>query len=140
MISLITYNLNHMKTKSLIPGIIFLFVFTFSISFANNPVKVEGEKMPDNVKTIVDKSCYGCHNSDSKNKDAKEEFNFDKMEGLSFIKKVSAYKNIGETVEENEMPPKKFLSKYPDKKLTQKEKETLITWAKKEAELLVKSK
>jgi hypothetical protein len=56
------------------------------------------------------------------------------------MKKISAYKHIGEVVEENEMPPKKFLEKRPEKKITDEEKQILIAWAKKEAETLVKSK
>jgi len=56
------------------------------------------------------------------------------------MKKISAYKHIGEVVEKNEMPPKKFLERKPESKLTELEKKTLMDWAKKEAEALVKNK
>lgn len=130
-----------MRNKSLFPGILILFLFAMIVVSATDKPKSENiPKLPENVKAIIDKSCFGCHNTDSRNEDAKEDLDFKKLEGLSFMKKISAYKHIGEVVEENEMPPKKFLEKRPEKKLTDKEKEILIAWAKKEAETLVKSK
>ncbi len=130
-----------MRKKSLISGLVVLFLFASAVVFAvERPTVTSVSEMPENVKAIIKKSCFGCHNTDSKNEDAKEELDFKKLNGLSLMKKISAYKHIGETVEENEMPPKKFLEKYTDKKLTAEEKQVLIEWAKKEAEALVKSK
>lgn len=96
--------------------------------------------MPEHIKATIDKSCFGCHNSDSKNEDGKEALDFKKFNQLSLIKKVSAYKKMGDVIEENEMPPKKFLDRYPDKALSEEEKKALMAWSKKEAEALVKSK
>ena len=96
--------------------------------------------MPENVKAIIDNSCFGCHNTGSQNDDAKEKLDFKKLDGLSTIKKISAYKNIGETIEENKMPPKKFLQRRPEKALSEEQKKVMLSWAKKEAESLVKSK
>jgi uncharacterized membrane protein len=120
---------------------VFLVIFAVS-SFtlrAKEPATTNDEGIPENIQAIIKKSCFGCHNSDSKNEDAKEDLDFKKLEDLSKIKKISAYKNIAETVEEEKMPPKKFLDRYPDKKLTDEEKKALIEWAKKEAMALVKS-
>lgn len=128
-----------MKKRSIISVfIVALFAMSFVVSAHDNPTKKD--KMPDNVKVAINKSCFGCHNSDSKNEDAKEALDFKKLDGLSTIKKIGAYKEIGETIEEQEMPPKKFLERKPEKKLTDEEKELLINWSKKEAEALVKSK
>lgn len=128
-----------MKKKSI--SSVFIAVF-FSISLvvlgSNEPTKTT--TMPDDVKTVIKNSCFGCHNTDSKNEDAKKELDFKKMDKLSMIKKIGAYSGIGEVLEKNEMPPKKFLAKYPDKKLTDEEKKLLIEWSNKEAEALVKSK
>jgi len=104
------------------------------------PTVTSASELPENVQAIINKSCWGCHNTNSKNDDAKEDLDFKKLDDLSLMKKISAYKHIGETVEGNDMPPKRFLEKYPDKKLTAEEKQVLIAWAKKEAETLVKSK
>jgi uncharacterized membrane protein len=136
-----TNNYKQMKKKTFISAVAILFLIVSTAVFATDkPTKTTTQTMPDDVKAIVKKSCFGCHNSNSKNEDAKEELSFDKLDGLSAMKKISAFKHIGETVEENEMPPKKFVEKYPDKKLTNEEKQTLISWAKKEAEALVKKK
>jgi len=130
-----------MRKRNLISAFAVLFLFVASVAISSEkPTKTSSKKMPDNVKAIIDKSCFGCHNTDSKNEDAKEELDFKKLDGLSDMKKIGAYKHIGETVEENDMPPKKFLQKYPDKALTDKEKKELIAWAKKEAENLVKNR
>ncbi len=130
-----------MKKRNIIPALAVLFLFASSALFASdNPTKTPTAKMPDNVKAIIEKSCIMCHNTNSKNDDAKKKLDFKKLDALSMMKKISAYKHIGETLEENEMPPKKFLEYKPEKKLTSDEKETLMAWAKKEAESLVKGK
>ncbi|MCK5730238.1 MAG: heme-binding domain-containing protein [Draconibacterium sp.] len=130
-----------MKRKSLISTLVVLFLFASTIVFAlEKPTVKSNPEMPENVTAIIKKSCFGCHNTESKNEDAKEELDFKKLNTLSLMKQISAYKHIGETVEDNDMPPKKFLEKYPEKKLTSEEKQVLIAWAKKEAEVLVKSK
>jgi ABC-type proline/glycine betaine transport system ATPase subunit len=95
-------------------------------------------KMPDDVKAVVKNKCFGCHNTDSKNDDAKEDLDFKTFSELSKMKQISSYKKITEVLEENEMPPKKFLDRYPDKELTEDEKKILMKWAKAEAEKLVK--
>lgn len=121
---------------------IFVLAAAFILSgfiFSSHSNPENKDKMPENVKAIVDKSCFGCHNSGSKNEDAKEALDFKKLDKLSLIKKISAYKQIEETVVENEMPPKRFLEKQPEKKLSEEEKKILVSWAKKEAETLVKS-
>ena len=100
---------------------------------ANEPIP-----MPENVKAIIDKSCFGCHNTDSRNEDAKEELDFKMLGDLSLVKKIGALNHIGEVVEENKMPPKKFLERYPDRKLSDEETKILTDWVKKEAAALIK--
>ena len=130
-----------MRKKSFISGLVVLLLFVSAAVFAiEKPIVNPASEVPENVQAIIKKSCWGCHNTDSGNDDAKEELDFKKLVDLSLMKQISAYKHIGETVEENEMPPKKFLEKYPDRKLSAEEKQVLIAWAKKEAETLVKSK
>lgn len=128
-------------TKQSIISVFIAVFFTLSLvaSGSDNPTKINTTS--DNVKAAIENSCFGCHNTDSRNEDAKEALDFKKLEKLSTIKKIGAYSEIGETIEEEEeMPPKKFLDKYPEKKLTDEEKKLLIDWSKKEAEELVKGK
>ena len=130
-----------MRKKSFISVLVILFVFASAVVFAiEKPTVTSASEVPEEVQAIIKKSCFGCHNTDSGNDDAKEELDFKKLDDLSLMKQISAYKHIGETVEDNDMPPKRFLEKFPDKKLTAEEKQVLIAWAKKEAEALVKSK
>lgn len=95
------------------------------------------EGLPENISKIVEKSCFGCHNTDSRNEDAREDLDFKKLDGLKKVKKITTLRDIAEVLEEGEMPPKKFLEKYPERKLTNEEKTTLIQWAKKESEALI---
>ena len=116
-------------------------LFSGTVIWASTPEKTKKEIVPgapEEVRTIIKNSCYGCHHTGSKNEKATEEFNFDKLEHLSKIKKISAYNKIHDTVEEGEMPPKKFIARYPDLKLSEQDKELLLEWARKTAEAQVK--
>ena len=114
----------------------FFFMLTIVAWGTNKPSKTNA--MPDDVKAVIENSCFGCHNTDSRNEDGKKELDFNKLDSLSKIKMISAYKEIGEVLEKNEMPPKKFLERFPDKALSEDHKQLLLDWSKKEAEALVK--
>ena len=53
------------------------------------------------------------------------------------MKKITTFRDIAEVVEKGEMPPEKFLERYPDKQLSDEEKAKLAEWAKKEAQKLI---
>lgn len=112
------------------------FALSFYASGSDNPPV--SNPMPDNVKAIIQNSCFGCHNTNSKNEDGKEALDFKKLDNLSMIKQISAYTDIKEVLEEGEMPPKKFLEKKPEKKLSDEQTKILLDWSKKAAEELVK--
>ena len=116
--------------------VVFLFV-SFASSASNNPADAKAVKMPDDVKAIIDKSCFGCHNTDSKNDKAKEKLDLLTLDSLTKNKMIATFKDIEEMIEEDEMPPAKFLEKFPDKKLTDAEKKILMEWANKEAKALM---
>ena len=63
---------------------------------------------------------------------------FDTFDQLSVYKQIGKYEGIHEAITEGEMPPEKFLKKYPNKTLTDSEKKTLISWAKSEGDKLSK--
>ena len=73
----------------------------------------------------------GCHSSESKNVKSKGKLNFDKWENLSMMKKTGKLNDIIKTVKEGKMPPKKFVTKYPDKKLSEDQAKQIIDWAQK---------
>lgn len=121
--------------------VITLFAMFLSAGLLNasvNPTETKAPAMPDNVKALIEKSCFGCHNTDSKNDKAKEKLDLKTFNALGKKEMIHALGEIAETVEENEMPPAKFLEKFPDKKLTDAEKKILIDWAKSEGKALMK--
>lgn len=115
----------------LILGIAFV---SFTLSQTGSP----SAQMPDNVKAAVDKACFACHNTASQNVKAKEKLDFNTLSGLPKAAQIGKYREIGETIENGEMPPKKFLDNYPDKKLTAEESKLLIKWAEGEVKNLMK--
>ncbi|MCF6333582.1 MAG: heme-binding domain-containing protein [Draconibacterium sp.] len=128
-----------MKQKSIIPGILILFLFvSFVVVPTEKTTDTSPRKIPANVKAIIDRSCFGCHNTDSRNEDAKEDLDFKKFDTLTQFKMIGTYKKIGEMLEKQKMPPSKFLDRFPEKKLTDEETSVLMNWAKREAGALLK--
>ncbi len=117
--------------------IVLMFVSGFA-SVTKNPAESKSVNMPENVKAIIEKSCYGCHNTDSKNDKAKEKLDLKTFNTLEPTQMIHALKEITKEVNENEMPPAKFLEKFPDKKLTDAEKKILMDWANNEVKSLIK--
>lgn len=128
-----------MCKKSIYSFVLILFMFmSVTISASDANANAKAVNMPDDVKAIIEKSCFGCHNTDSKNDKAKEKLDLKTIDSLDKTKMIHALKEIGEVVEEDEMPPAKFLEKFPDKKLTDPEKKVLMDWANNEAKSLMK--
>jgi len=121
--------------------VLFVSLTAFSLIKSNHAILPPDEDaivIPEAISNIFDKSCLGCHNSESSNDKAKEKLLIDKLPGLSKVKIVSKLDKILETVENNEMPPEKFLAKYPDKALTAEEAKQLRTWASSTSDSLLK--
>lgn len=132
------------KTRAIIwlPIVVVFFISTAFISFQTSPLQnpgaEEGFAIPDDVNQIFEKSCFGCHNVESSNDKAKKKLLIDQLPELSKSKLVAALDDIGEVVAENEMPPEKFLAKFPDNALTDDEAKRLKDWANEAAEGLMK--
>jgi hypothetical protein len=88
--------------------------------------------LPADVGKIVEKSCFGCHNSQSRNDKAKEKLDFDGWSNLNPMQKAGKTKAILDVLEKGTMPPPMFLERFPDRKLTDDEAKLLKDWAKKE--------
>lgn len=93
-------------------------------------------EIPENVQEILDNSCFGCHNSESKNDKGKKKLKFDKFNDYKTHKAIGKLLDISEVLAENEMPPEKILKKYPNMTLTEEQKEVLSSWAKETAKSL----
>ncbi|NQU85333.1 MAG: heme-binding domain-containing protein [Mariniphaga sp.] len=126
-----------MKKLSIVLLTCFLIVFifsSFSIEKSTIPQEktVEIKSLPTEVSKIIEQKCFGCHNSESRNEDAREELSFDKWDDLNMLKKLSKTKEVHQTVSEGKMPPKRFLERFPDRKLTEEEVKVIVDWANKE--------
>ncbi len=122
-----------MKKLSLV---ILAIVSMVSMSFIDGkesaPISsVDGNKyvVPADVQSIIDNSCYGCHNSDSRSTKGKMKLNFDKMSELKTGKLVGKLSKISKTVKNGKMPKKSFIEKYPEKALTEEQSDKLTGWA-----------
>jgi len=105
---------------------------------SNKPTNTQEEyKFPKKVKAVIDKSCYGCHSENGKSDDAKKAFRWDQMGDYDKAKLVSIMDEIIETIEKQEMPPKKMVERKPEMKPTEKEYKALLKWAEKEADKLL---
>ncbi len=69
-----------------------------------------------------------CHNPDSKNDKAKDELIWQDLPTMKKPFLAKKLYGVQEVLEDGEMPPEKFLSKYPDKELTKEESEILYKW------------
>ncbi len=134
---------NKSKLFVIVPVLAFSFLMLTAFEFTNsdqtgNTPPEETISIPEDVQGILDKSCFGCHNVESGNDKGKKKLMLDELTSLSKVKLIGKMGDIAEAVEENEMPPEKFLSKYPDKALTDDEAKRLKEWAQNTADDLMK--
>lgn len=95
---------------------------------------------PENVALIFEQSCYDCHTSGSKNDKAKGKLNFDNWNELTSVKKIESLDEICTEVQEGKMPTEKYLSYYPDRKLTPEQVQLICAWVDDEAKKLMGEK
>jgi len=89
---------------------------------------------PADVRKIVDNKCYGCHSAKGSSKDAKEALLWDSLPNLGKRELVATLDDIIEVLEEDKMPPKEIIKKYPEAKLLPEEKQMLKSWAEAKAD------
>jgi mono/diheme cytochrome c family protein len=85
--------------------------------------------LPADVKAVVDKKCYGCHNANSKNEKGKAKLDWDALAKQKKSKRVGTMGKISDVLEKGEMPPKKFLENKPEAALSEAELATLVAWS-----------
>jgi len=133
--------------------IIFLIALFVVIQFIpyNVPADIvdkDGEplKAPDNVTSILKRSCYDCHSNHTNFpwysyvapvswftkhhvKDAREKMNFSKWNSYDDEQKVKYLNKIPKAVEFNKMPLPSYLLIHKDAKLSDEDKKSLSDWA-----------
>ena len=114
-------------------GLLFL-NFTLTNSNTKTIPEENALNMTEEVKSVIDESCYGCHHTDSKNDKGKKKLNFDSFgKEYSNIKSAGKLKEMAKVIDDNDMPPSKYLEHNPEKALTKDQKTLLIKWATSEA-------
>jgi len=109
----------------MVSGIILIYLFTAaSITAPSDEVFI----IPDSVRKILEKSCIECHNSRSKNKRALKKLDFDELNNIKTYQIIGKMVNVAEVVVNNDMPPRRFIKKYPGKALTYKDRQIIVNW------------
>lgn len=103
-----------------------------------DPQSDNGFTIDAKVKPIIDAKCLGCHSADSKNEKAKEKLIWANLSTMDKKSVAAAMDEVVEVMEKGEMPPAKFLERFPDKKLTEKETKSIRKWADKTASKMLK--
>ena len=92
------------------------------------------------VQKVIDNSCVGCHKTESKNNKGKAKLDFDKIKNGEYSsgKTMSKLRGIIKTLNEKKMPPKKFVKKYPERAISEKDAKIIVDWAKTQGKALKK--
>lgn len=115
-----------------------------SVQFVNQPELKSVSKdsvsfqYPAEVKAVIDNKCLGCHNPDARNEKSRNKLNFVMLPTMKKSEQVGKLGDIVDVTKKGEMPPKQFLEKKPEAKLTDSESELLIDWANNQADALMK--
>ncbi len=118
-----------------------IIAFNFTNANANNNITVPQEKQtpdfPEDVKIVLERSCFDCHSDEASNFKAKGKLNFSKWDEYKPSKKISKLGAICEEIKDGKMPTKKYKKKYPDKALSQEEIDRICNWADEESKKLL---
>lgn len=100
------------------------------------------------LKTVLKRSCYDCHSNETKwpwyarvapvswlitndVKEGRREVNFSIWNQYGDARKARKFKEIVEQVEANKMPQWYYVLLHPEAKLSAREKEMILKWAKR---------
>ena len=96
--------------------------------------------VPKGVHAVIMEHCYMCHNLKSRGEKSKKKLNFDLLTHMPLPEIVAKLQNIADVLNNDKMPPKKFLAAHPDKALNAKDKELMTVWAISSADSLMRNK
>jgi hypothetical protein len=108
-----------------------------SVRMINPPQDQKAVLFPENVGLIFETSCYDCHSDAASNAKAKLKLNFSKWNELSDSKKVGKMEGINEVIQKGDMPPGKYLEKFPEKVLSKDHKDVISKWVTEESAKLM---
>ena len=149
-----------MKKKILytLLGILIVIQFVPSGRPDNKPVAGsdihEQMDIPDEVSVILKNACYDCHSQESNYpwyasvapvsflvsrdvREGREHLDFSLWKEIPLKKKLKVLGEIGEEIEEGDMPLPIYPPLHPKAKLTQQDRELLVNWTELAAEGLL---
>jgi hypothetical protein len=103
----------------------------------NPPQEKVAPAFPENVAKVLETSCFDCHSDASSNAKALLKINFSKWNDMSDAKKVGKMQDIKDMVTKGDMPPKKYVTNYPDRAPGQEQKDIIIKWVDEESAKLM---
>lgn len=92
----------------------------------------EGITFPENIQTIIDAKCMGCHKPDARNEKAREKLQWEKVAAMNTEEQTHLIAELFEILEEGKMPPPRMVERNPDMKLSEDETKQLLTWVEAE--------
>lgn len=105
----------------------FTLISLFTAASISTPVD-NAVVIPDSIQQIFEKSCIECHNSNSKNKRSRKKLEFDRLMNFKTYQIVGKMVDVAEVIVRNDMPPRRFVKKHPEKALTYKDRQLLVKW------------
>ena len=94
---------------------------------------------PEEIDLIIKTSCFDCHHTEAKSEDAKKAVQLDLWDDYRVIKKIGILSKMSEVVEEDKMPPQKYLKNKPGAKLSEAQKKQFMDWTEKESGRLMQT-
>lgn len=123
-----------------IVGISYVLISYDSVSPIEYKTRINSDwiEIPPDILPLLENKCFECHTSESKGSKSKLKLNFDKFADGNYSngKLVSKLGKISKQLNNNKMPPKKYLGKNPDKKLSSEESKLIVDWATEQAKIL----
>jgi hypothetical protein len=127
---------------ALIAAVLAVMAFTYptvrlSVNNVNPPQEKITPLFPEDVQKVFESSCFDCHGAASSNTKAKLKLNLSKWSEMSDAKKVGKMEAINDMLKKGDMPPARFVSKYPDRAPKQEQKEIIYKWVTEESAKLM---
>ena len=145
--------------KKIILGVValFLLIQLFQIDSDNPPIDssldfITVTNPPEQIRTILKTACYDCHSNETKYPwysriapvswwirdhidEARDELNFSEWGTYDLKRSNHKLEEMGEEVEEDEMPLTSYTLAHSESRLTEDQREALINWAKSQMKL-----
>jgi hypothetical protein len=130
--------------KTLLPVIIIVAtsLAVMAFTYSSNPSSSAPQlkvipAFPEGVQKILDVSCTDCHSDASSNDKSKAKLNLTDWSSLSDSKKVGKMQDMLDVINKGEMPPEKYIAKYPEHALTKENKDLLVKYLNDETTKLM---